>query len=284
MRNRWLLNALLLLAVATLTVLLVYRHGSEPVEPRIPLTSLSPDEIMSVHIQYPERELISLRRDRDKWAMLTPRRVPANEHKVRNLLHLASAPSQMQLPAKTASLHKYGLDKPVAHVWLGKEEIKVGVVHPFDDVRYVHYRNMVHVVPGNYFSPESYRDLDLISPRLLGDGQIPVVIELPKFSLRLKQEKWVVEPPDESISADEINTFINRWRLARALFMGGPSREKSDNQVRIVYEEDGKRVRLELGIVRYSPDFVLYRKDASMEYHFTEQTGKRLLNINPVTN
>ena len=39
------------------------------------------------------------------------------------------------------------------------------------------------------------------------------------------------------------------------------------------------RDQLELGILSYKPDFVLYREDENLEYRFTEDTGKRLLNI-----
>jgi hypothetical protein len=40
------------------------------------------------------------------------------------------------------------------------------------------------------------------------------------------------------------------------------------------------RDQLELGILSYKPDFVLYREDENLEYRFTEDTGKRLLDIN----
>ena len=41
-----------------------------------------------------------------------------------------------------------------------------------------------------------------------------------------------------------------------------------------------KSEKLSLGILAYKPDFVLYRPDENLEYHFTEATGKRLLNLN----
>jgi hypothetical protein len=42
---------------------------------------------------------------------------------------------------------------------------------------------------------------------------------------------------------------------------------------------DDKTEKLVLGILAYKPDFVLYRRDENLEYHFTDDTGKRLLNI-----
>jgi len=40
-----------------------------------------------------------------------------------------------------------------------------------------------------------------------------------------------------------------------------------------------KTEKLVLGVLAYKPDFVLYRRDENLEYHFTEDTGKRLLTI-----
>ena len=38
---------------------------------------------------------------------------------------------------------------------------------------------------------------------------------------------------------------------------------------------------LDLGILAYKPELVLYRKDEALEYHFPQEAGERLLNLTP---
>ena len=38
---------------------------------------------------------------------------------------------------------------------------------------------------------------------------------------------------------------------------------------------------IKLGVISYKPEFVLYRPDEKLEYRFSEDTGKRLLQLKP---
>lgn len=280
MRNRWLLNLGLVALVAVLALVAFSKRSKDENTAETPLTTLTADKIGRVRIQYPGEKAIVLEKNGQTWLLAAPLRARANQFKVENLLRLATAVSGMHVPVDNSNRGKYGLDKPKARVWLENEEIQVGVRHPFKNAQYVLYRDTVHLVPAYHFIPGSYRYANLISPRLLEENRTPVAFELPELSLRLDDGNWKLDPQNEHITPDRINEFVNAWRFAQALAVDRYSASKVHGQIRITFKDtkDESDI-LELGILSYKPEFVLYRKDEGLEYRFIEDTGKRLLNI-----
>ncbi|MFQ5545601.1 MAG: hypothetical protein ACE5FE_06465, partial [Acidiferrobacterales bacterium] len=79
--------------------------------------------------------------------------------------------------------------------------------------------------------------------------------------------------------------FVEQWQNVRALTVARYTGRPVVDRVRVSFATDEgvtnqTRDQLELGILSYKPDFVLYREDENLEYRFTEDTGKRLLDIN----
>lgn len=286
MRNRWLLNLCLVALVALLAFSVISKRSAEKAEPDTLLTALTVDEINSMRIQIGDNKPVLLEKDKDKWSLAAPLRARVNQFKVRSLLRLATATSELRLPTTTNDLGKYGLDKPKARVWLGSEEIQLGTRHPFKNAQYVLYKDTVHLIGAQDFNPGSYQYTDLISPRLFEEHHKPVALELPDLTLRYSDGRWELRPENGNITPDRINQFVNEWRFARALNVDRYSGKGVRDQIRIIFSdgstgETAKQETLELGILSYRPDFVLYRKDEGLEYQFTEDTGKRLLNLSP---
>jgi len=115
--------------------------------------------------------------------------------------------------------------------------------------------------------------------RLLEDGRKPVNLKLPDFTLTLKDGTWRRQPKDEKLATDSINRFVDEWRHARALTVDRYSGKRVHEWIKMGFARDGKQEVLRIGILAYKPDFILYRKDEGLEYHFPEDTGKRLLKI-----
>jgi hypothetical protein len=278
------LNLALLALVATLALLVARKHNVKPEPAAPPLTTLSADAITRVRIQYPGAAPIELQRQNASWWLMTPLRARANTFKVNSLLALAGASPDLRLPADTAQLTKFGLDKPVAQLWLNDAQIDIGDRHPFKSARYVRYQNTIALMPGQVFTPSAYRVTGLISPRLLADTYTLVAIELPHFSLRQQQGKWQITPPRPDLTADQINAFVDEWQLAQAFAVDRYSGKPVTDHIRLTLHpksagpESGDE-HLDLGIVSQAPEFVLYRSDEGLEYRFTEETGKRLLEI-----
>ncbi len=283
MRSRWLLNLGLVVLVALLAVFALNKRDTD--DDRILLTAIDLDSVKTVRLQHGDDKPIVIGQQLDKWVLLAPEPARANQFKIRNLLRLAAAVSERQFAAESSSLGKYGLDKPVARLWLDDQVIHIGARHPLKNSRYVLYKDAVHLISAHYFDSRAYGYVDLISPRLFADHRRPVVLELPQLRLQRNDGTWTIEPEDESLAADGINDFVEQWRNVRALtvvrYAGGPVVDRV--HVTFAADEgatDQTRDQLELGILSYEPDFVLYRQDENLEYRFTEDIGKRLLNIN----
>ena len=281
MRNRWLFNLGLLLLVVLLGLTLYYLRATEQRSPAPQLTALTPAAIERARIVFADGQEVSLQKQHNRWSLVTPVRARASQAMMHNLMALATATSSLQLPANTENLKKYGLDVPKAKLWLNDTEFGVGIEHPFKDARYVLHDNQIKLVAARNFMPAAYRYHNLIDKRLLEEGDEPVAIVLPQQSLQLRDGKWKVQAGNLDLTPNQINAFFDDWRFARAFAVEPYSGRAVLDRIRLTLQhKDNIRNRtLELAVLSYTPEFVLYRSDENLEYRFTEQTGKRLLEI-----
>ena len=284
MRNRWLLNLGLVVLVGVLVVLAVSKRRVDKEPPAPPLTMLVPEKIERIQIERPDNERLVLQRQGENWLLIAPLQARANPFRVESLLRLATAPSELRLRADPDALSKYGLDQPKASVWFGQAEIQAGRQHPFKNARYVRYGETIHLIPIQYFTPGTYSYVNFINPRLFARDRAAVAFELPQLSLRRIDGTWVAQPERENLTTERINEFVDRWRQAQALYVERYTGKPVQARIRITFQADSGNAKagenvLELGILSYKPELVLYRQDEGLDYHFTEDTGKKLLRI-----
>lgn len=279
LRQRWRLNVVLLVLIGALVWLAIHRTGQEMDVAGPPLTSLATDTVSQLRIERPEQPVITLEKTGAQWALTTPVRARANAFNVENLLRILTAPGATRFPAAAADLAKFGLDKPPARVRFGNEEIAFGSLHPLNNQIYVLYKNEIVLIPAHYFASANYPYANFIDSRLLEENRKITSIRLPGFTVTQKNGAWQKQPPDRKLTTDRLNDFAAEWQNARALGVEKYSGKEIVRRIEITSTRDGKAEKLTLGILAYKPDFVLYREDENLEYHFTENTGKRLLNI-----
>ena len=281
MFNRWLLNLGLLLLVVLLGLAIVYLRPTEQEPPAAPLTKLKPEDVERARIAFADGGEVRLQKQHQRWVLLMPVQARASRAMINNLLTLATAASALQLPASADNLQKYRLDTPELTVWLNDAEIRVGMEHAFKDARYVLHGNQIHLVSARNVTPAAYRYRNLLDRGLLEEGRAPVAISLPQRSLQLRDGKWEIQPPDATLTPDQINRFVDEWRFAQAFAVESYSNRPAVDRVRLRLQAQAtsETETLELAILSVAPEFVLYRADEGLEYRFTEATGKRLLNI-----
>jgi Domain of unknown function (DUF4340) len=279
-KRRWLLNAGLLGLIATLIWIVVQRSGQQQDLPSPPLTGVSAAAVSHVRIERPEQPAIAIEKSGNEWKLTAPMPARANRMNVETLLRMLSAPAETRFPAVTPDLSQYGLEKPTARVWLENEEIDFGALHPLKNQVYVLHNNEVALIPGYHLSAATYPYDNFIDSRLFEEDRKLTSIELPGFMLNLKDGVWRRQPVDKKLASDLINDFASEWQNASALSVEKYSGKESIDSINFTLMRDGKSEKLSLGILAYKPDFVLYRPDENLEYHFTEATGKRLLNLN----
>ncbi len=287
MQKRWLLNLALLAFLVALVLLVKYQPGApdKEREQRPPLTAIQPDQIQKIRILRPDQDEIAVERDGEEWRMTAPWRARADHYRVEGVLSLATARTEARFPAQ--DLPKYGLDKPLATVWLDNTEIQLGALHPLNELQYVLYNNDIALIPAASFRAAATQADDFLSPALMEKSRKPISFKLPKFSLVLQDGSWQRQPEIKDLSGDRINNFVEEWRYARALSVTRHAPKPPVGKISIgVIDENkdkanNKPEALAIDILSYQPEFVLYRKDENLDYHFPKDTGERLLELKP---
>lgn len=279
LRRRWLLNASLLLFIGVLTWLVVQRVGQEKEPEGTPLTTLSAGDLLQLRLERPGQETIVLEKTADKWKLTAPVKARANAFNVDKLLRLLAAPAATRFPIAGHEPAKFGLEPPQATVAFGGEVVAFGSMHPLNNRIYVRYKDEIALIDGHYLASAIYPYTNFIDSRLFEAERKITAIKLPDFTLIQKDGAWQRQPPDKKLASDRINDFAAEWQNASALQVEKYSGKEILERIEITALLDGKSDKLVLGIIAYKPDFVLYRQDENLEYHFTEDTGKRLLSI-----
>jgi hypothetical protein len=282
MKNRWLLNIGLVLLVGALVVLAIYQPGRKKPEPGTPLTNLTPDSVQQIRLQRPGQPEIDLEKTGDDWRMTAPRTARANAFRLAELTRLASFPVKVRFPAVTAELNRYGLDHPLATVFLNGAEIRFGAMHPLNNELYILHDNQVQLIPAGVLRTAIAPLTDLLSTSLLEDKTKILALQLPGFSLRQNdQGAWVRTPEIKQLASDRVNQFVDEWRYARALSVTPYSGQAATEQVVITVANGAKPRTVRLGVLARKPELVLVRYDEKLEYHFPAETGKSLMQLQP---
>ncbi|MHB8622186.1 MAG: DUF4340 domain-containing protein [Sulfuricaulis sp.] len=279
LKRRWLLNAGLLLLIGALAGILAHRSEQKKLVAPPPLTTLSADSVAHIRIEQQGQAPIVLEKTGSDWSITAPLPARANQFNVENLMRVLSAPGATRIPAVATDLAKFGLDKPQSRVWFENYAIAFGILNPLNDQVYVLYKNEVVLIPAYYLASATYPYNNFIDSRLFGENRKFTSVKLPTFTLTLNDGVWQRQPPDKQLTSDQINDFASEWQNARALSVDKYSGKPALSEIEITSTQNSKNEKLRLDILAYKPDFVLHRQDENLEYHFTEETGKHLLNL-----
>ena len=280
MKNRWLLNIGLALLIGALVLVNVYQPGKKQEPEGTALTLLAPPEVRQLRLVRPQQKPVELEKIGEAWRMNAPRTARANEVRVNELVQLANTRVKVRFPAAAADLAKYGLDKPLVTVFLNDQEIRFGGMHPLESQLYVWHDGQVTLVPAATLRVASAPVNDFLNTSLLEDKTKPVAFRLPGFSLKQNEQgAWERTPELKELGSDAINRFVDEWRFARALSVAPYSGKPVKERVTLNLADGDKTRILELGVLAREPEFIVYRKDEGLEYHFPADIGVRLMQI-----
>jgi hypothetical protein len=109
---------------------------------------------------------------------------------------------------------------------------------------------------------------------LFGADEAPVGFDLDAFKVVQNDGKWTLTPPAADGSADDINRWVDEWRLANATGIQPASNGKPLSNVRVKLKNGSD---INIGILQREPQLVLARSDQQFEYQFPGELAKRLL-------
>lgn len=282
MKKRWLLNLALIALLATLSLVAFYQPGQKKEPAGTPLTELTTDSVQRIRLQRGRQPEIVLEKSGEQWRMTAPRVARASEYRVRELLRLATTPVQTHFTPAAGALGTYGLEAPGSTVWLNDTALRFGGMHPLENNVYVLSGQKVWLVPGAHLRAAQSGLEDLLSPNLLDDQAKIQALRFPGFSLKQNEQgAWVRTPELKTLSSDRVNRFVEEWRLARALLVAPAAGKAARERVTITILRHDKPVAIEFGVITRKPELVLVRYDEKLEYHFPEDVGARLLDLQP---
>lgn len=280
MKNRWLLNIALAALIAALVLLAIYKPGTKPGPTGTPLTSLASPDIQRIRLLRPQQPPMVLEKNGETWRLTGPRAARANEARPNELVQLATTPVPTRFPVAPTELVKYGLDNPLATLFLNEHEIRFGGMHPLENQIYVWHDGQVALLPVAVLRAASAPPNDFLNAGLLEENTKPLAFRFPSFSLKQNEQgAWVRSPELKELASDAINRFVNEWRYARALSVAPYSGKPVKERVTITIADADKTRTLELGVLTHTPEFIVYRKDENLEYHFPTDVGTRLMQI-----
>jgi hypothetical protein len=291
LRPRTLVDVVLLALLVGLGLIAYFQPGIERPAPVPQLTALAPGEIDRIELDYPGGRRFVLTRQQDGWYVTDPIAVPANEFQAKSLEALATASSFARYRASELDLARLKLDPPLLQIRFNDTVVGLGDTESLEGRRYVLNGDVVHLVTD---SLATLLDADLgtlASHALLPAAARPVSMRLPvpaapgaeapfqgERELRMQSHRWVLEPADETVSQDIINTLVDGWRFAHALEVE-PYQDEAASLGTVVIELKDEPQALRFDIVGTSPELVLERRDLGLRYHLAEPLGQRLLRL-----
>ena len=270
MKNRQWLNVALLAAVAALALFAYFKpHKSEP-EHR--LSALKAADVKHIRIEIAGSPPLVLKRTASDWRLAAPVAARADSFQTQRLLAILDATSKDRLPA--AGLARFDLNEPYARVTVDQQTFSFGAVNQVSREQYVLTRDGVYLVALRYGAALPKSALQLVSKQLFAADEAPVAFEFKEFSLAQQDGKWVMSPAAADMSQDDINRWIDEWRLATALAVQAADNRKPLTTIKVRL---GSGSDLTLAVLQREPELMLARSDQPFQYQFAGETAKRLL-------
>jgi len=266
MQSRWLLNLLLLAAIAALALVALYEPGIEPTPEARTVTALTQPQVESIRVQRGAREdLLLRRRADDDWVIEGPTPLPAEPFQVDALARLAEQQAVRSYPASELDLARLALDPPASSVTLNAVQVDFGVTEPLEGLRYVRVGEQVHLVPDMY----QYL-IDADASQFVRRRLLPAETAI---NSKKTNHEWQVEPHQE-VSADRIQHLLDNWQQAAALSVKSGAAGASGERIELVLDDPAQPVVFL--ITAREPDLLLLNPELGIEYNMGGRSAELL--------
>ena len=278
MTSRSLLNLTMLAAVASLAVWVYFKPKpqNDPQEYRV--SSQVAENVQGLRIERQGVGIV-LQKIGENWDLLEPIQGRADEIKVGQILEILTATSLRRFPA--IDLERFDLLQPAARLYIDKELFSFGGFAPITNEQYVANRGSIHLLAPRYATMLARQPIDLLSPRLFAQGEIPIGFEFEKVKVMEWDDGWRIAPekPKASLTQNELIHWVQSWQQAYAaglsLSTEGPNQIGDGKQgIKITLRGGGG---IQLTILQQQPELVLLRVDTGVRYRFPGEMGRRLL-------
>ncbi len=277
MRKAWWLNIALLVIVTGLGLYAYLKPGTtEPVQHA--LATISPAQVQKLVIVHGGNTIELVKKD-NLWSLAAPVAARADASQVNRMLDILSVKSKEKL-AQT-NLARFDLDKPAITLRFDAHVMSFGTTNSLTQDQYVLSDGSVYLIPSYYAQQIPNKPDRLLTHSLFAEGEKPVAFELSAIAAEQKDGKWEVTrraSKEGALSQDDLNRWADDWRLSSSLLTQPYSGNPGIDQIRVKLA-DGKMLTLE--VLQKEPDLVLARTDEKLQFQYSTEAGKRLLEPKP---
>ena len=291
MKNRWLLNLVMLALVAGLVAFLYLRPKANNDAPsQHEVSTLKLADFTIIKAEFPAKVPTSFEKMDGLWRMTSPYKTRADQISVQRILAIIAAKSTEKFPA--TNLEKFGLDKPQLKLKLtkatGDEVFSFGTFNSVTEEQYVGYKDAVYLLSGGYAEAATSQPIELIEKTPLTKNEAKQISgfdfahleqwQANALNVEVTDGKWKTNEPKAKITQNEMNEWLDfSWKQAQAKQV-----ELYTPDHKITYPsfdvklKDGKKVHFDK--IQEAPDLLLGRPDEGVMYHFSNDVGFNMLN------
>ena len=258
MKNRVLLNIVLILSMIALAVFLWFKPASEA-HPEQSISTLSKQAVTSIRIERPQQANIHLLKSDQQWTMLKPFPHAIRQEKAEQILGFVGASTQVQYSALDVNLAEFELDpsKVLSLQFNDDAKIQFGMIHPVSYERYILYGKVMGLLKEAVYGVLSSEVASFLDGSLVPLGRTLVKIDLPA-------------------PYDSTQTHIDIWKTAKAIEVLSWESENEPSLGKIQLYLD-KNETLSYDILNSRDEWFLGNSKLKVKYQIPEDWVERLL-------
>ncbi len=279
MKLGWIVNLLLLIGVVGLGTYAWHKAG-QPKEPSYKLSMLPTAGVKKIEVAPRSAPGYALEKRGETWFLTAPIEARADQTQVQRMLDLLSATSKERLAA--TDLRRFDLDPPALKVSMDGQAFSFGGTNPLSQDQYLATGDSVYLVSTYYASLVPSASDRMLTHNLFNESEKAVAFKFKGFSVEQKDGKWTLAPQpsadNERPSQDDLNRWADDWRYASSLVTQRWAGKATPDAVQVRLT-DGKTIVFV--VVRREPELILARPDEKLQFQFSGEMTRRLLNPAP---
>jgi|CXWL01.1.fsa_nt_gi hypothetical protein len=270
------LNLIMFATIIGVVVFLYFRPESQDIQ-EYSISSSPAETVRSLRIVRQQKEIVLKQLD-NRWYLIKPVQVRADEKKIIDVLEILTASSNQRFPL--ADLGRFSLDQPNVQLYIDDEYFGFGGFSPITNQQYVAAGDYVYLISPRYVLTLPLSASDLISPGLLATNEIPVKFELSHLTVEFQSGIWniIVQDSEEALNEETIKHWVQLWQTANARELTLDHEFDTDFVERGLIKmslQDGQEISLR--ILQNESEVIFLRVNEGIGYHFFVDVGRQLL-------
>lgn len=290
MKNRWILNLILLAVVASLVTFLYLRPKPElSHDNTYEVSNYKLAEFNAISVEFPAKAAVTFEKVDGLWRLTAPYKTRADQASVQRILAIVAASSREKIT--TVDMDKFALNNPSIRVKLYRdknnvEEFLFGTHNPLSDEQYILHRGVVYLVANTYGEAATTQAIELVDKAPLKPTEKVAGFDFghleqwqdTRMNLDLVDGIWKVSIEKAKPTQNELNEWLDySWvhNLAKSVEIYTPDRKKSYPSFEVKLKGGGK---VHFDKIQETPDLILARPDEGLVYSFPQDAGFVMLN------